>query len=293
MRQLHFPPPAAIRLPMKTVLSISSHVMHGHVGNSASTFPLQRLGLKVLAVPTIILTSHVGYPVRHGIDVLPQTLDDMLAALDANGWLNGLDAVVTGYLPTDAHTEVAAKWAERLKSRQPETIILCDPVIGDQPTGLYVQESSAVAIRDRLLPLADAATPNSFELGWLTGDPLDELSAAINAAHVLAPPTVLVTSSPAGDGQLANVLVSEAGAWRTEVHRREVELHGTGDFLAALFLAHLLRGRTQPEALALATAGMEAALSESDGDTLALVATQDQWANPHPWPIAELGETAP
>ncbi len=46
--------------------------------------------------------------------------------------------------------------------------VLCDPVIGDHG-GLYVPEAVATAIRDRLMPLATLATPNRFELAWLTG----------------------------------------------------------------------------------------------------------------------------
>ena len=46
--------------------------------------------------------------------------------------------------------------------------MLVDPVLGDAGR-LYVAQETAEAIRDRLIPLADIATPNLFELGWLTG----------------------------------------------------------------------------------------------------------------------------
>src|SRR4051794_41872398 len=42
-------------------LSIQSFVAYGHVGNSAATFPLQRLGHEVWPVPTVVFSNHTGY----------------------------------------------------------------------------------------------------------------------------------------------------------------------------------------------------------------------------------------
>ena len=43
------------------ILSIQSSVVFGHVGNSAARFALQRLGLDVWAVPTVLLSNHPGH----------------------------------------------------------------------------------------------------------------------------------------------------------------------------------------------------------------------------------------
>ena len=43
------------------ILSIQSHVVYGHVGNSAAVFPLQRLGREVWPLMTVQYSSHVGY----------------------------------------------------------------------------------------------------------------------------------------------------------------------------------------------------------------------------------------
>ncbi|NHH80524.1 Pyridoxal kinase PdxY [Burkholderia gladioli] len=37
---------------MKNVLSIQSHVIYGHAGNSAAVFPMQRLGVNVWPLNT-------------------------------------------------------------------------------------------------------------------------------------------------------------------------------------------------------------------------------------------------
>jgi len=46
---------------MTTILSIQSHVVFGHVGNSAAVFPLQRLGCEVWPIETVQFSSHAGY----------------------------------------------------------------------------------------------------------------------------------------------------------------------------------------------------------------------------------------
>ena len=61
---------AALRRPQnrrlvrhaRAVLSIQSHVVYGHVGNSAAVFPLQRLGREVWPLMSVQFSSHTGYP---------------------------------------------------------------------------------------------------------------------------------------------------------------------------------------------------------------------------------------
>ena len=106
---------------------------------------------------------------------------------------------------------------------------------------------------------------------------------------------VLATSAPALSGDtLTNLLVEGDRAWGAEVGRRASVPHGTGDLVAALLFGHLLRSRPAPEALALATAGIEAVIEASVGhEELNLVASQDSWAAPGPWPVTPLDADAP
>src|SRR3982750_5049123 len=47
--------------PMPTVLSVQSRVAYGHVGNAASVFPLQRLGIEAWALDTVAFSNHTGH----------------------------------------------------------------------------------------------------------------------------------------------------------------------------------------------------------------------------------------
>lgn len=273
---------------MPTILSFSSQVAYGHVGHSASVFAWQRLGLDVIALPTTLLSNRPGYPRIAGRPVETTRLADMLEALQENGMLERLDAVFTGYMPSPEHVDLVADWLARMRIQRPDMRVMCDPILGDDPGGLYIKQASAEAIRDRLIPLADIVKPNRFELGWLRATEISSLEDAAAAAMELAP-MVLVTSGAEPMGKLSNLVICKQRGWVTGVIRREQVPHGSGDMMAALFFGHLLKGAAPEEALALATAGIEAVVEQSLGsEELRLVETQDAWAAPAPWPLEEM-----
>ena len=208
---------------MPTILSLSSQVARGHVGHSANQFVWQRLGHDVIALPTIILSNRPDFPHRAGERMRPELLEEMFEALAANGWLSQIDAVFTGYLPSVGHVELAARILERLREQKPDLLYCCDPILGDEPHGLYLAEDAATALRASLLPLADVITPNRFELGWLTHSRVHDRAEAIAAAQALDC-MVLATSSPDDEETvLANLLVRGRDVWRAVVRRRHAE----------------------------------------------------------------------
>jgi pyridoxine kinase len=265
---------------MARVLAISSQVVRGHVGNSAAAFALQRLGHEVWALPTVLLSNHPGHLHVAGSRIDPGTLGEMVQALARNGWLGEVDAVLTGYLPTAAHVAFAAQTIASIRGVGRKPLILVDPVIGDDPGGLYVAVEAAEAIRSELAPLADILTPNRFELAWLSRLPVDGAESAVAAATHLSAPQVLATSIPGPTADsLLNLLVQPAASAQCAVPRLPSVPHGTGDLLAALHLGHLLHGSSPPDAMRLAVAGCAAAIAASQGaDELRLVESQDRWA---------------
>ena len=149
-----------------------------------------------------------------------------------------------------------ARLVGAVRKANPDVLYLCDPVIGDQ-SGLYVPETTAAAIRDQLLPLADIATPNLFELEWMTGGRLESETQAIAAARALGPARVLVTSSPAlRRNSVANLLVTARGAIAAEHGLVPDAPKGTGDLIAALLTANLLAGLDDETALKRAAASV-------------------------------------
>lgn len=253
---------------MTKVLCISSQVAYGPVGNSAAVPALQAKGLEVLAVPTVTLSNHPGHGRIAGYHTPPT---DLAAMLEHVLSFVTPDTVMTGYFAAPEQVAEVAEVIRLLKSRKPALTVLIDPVLGDDGS-LYVSQAVAEAIRDELLPLATCVTPNRFELEWLTGWVAGTLADAISAAQSFNLPEVLAKSIPAGDRKLATVVVTPQG------HREQITVlrgevpHGTGDFLAGLYLAERLMHHAPAAALARAMAMLERAIQRSEGSSVLDVA---------------------
>lgn len=274
---------------MARVLALSSHVAYGSVGLAAITPALQWLGHEVVALPTVVLSNHPGYGRFSGEQVTPASLDLMIDSLEANGWLGDIDAVLTGYLPSPGHVATASSAVQRVRAASPSVLFYCDPVIGDDPKGLYIDAAAAAALRDELLPLADLAVPNRFELAWLSGDSVDSLEHAVDAARKLPVPATLATSLTVTRSSLGTVLIEADRSTSCTVTWREGVGHGTGDLMSALFLGHTLKGMTGAEALALTVAQVEATILASPrGTELSLAAAAARWTRADPLAIEVL-----
>jgi len=274
------------------VLSIQSEVVRGHVGNGAARFALQRLGFDVWAVPTVVLSNHPGHGKVRGEAVPAHRMAELIAGLDEHGWLRQCDGIVSGYLGASDQARVVADAVRRVKSENPKAVYLCDPVFGDD-TGAYARPGVAEAMARDLIPLADIATPNRFELASLTSKKIENPKDAIAAARSLGMREVVVTSVPFEGGRIGTVVVAGNEAWAASTTRLENVPHGSGDLLAALYLAARLAPLPPREALAQAASAVDAVLKASvtaRADELRLVATQNELAKPtHPLAVASLG----
>jgi pyridoxine kinase len=260
----------------------SSHVARGAVGNRGMAFALERLGYNVWAVPTVVLPHHPGHGPAERIVPEDAAFCRLLETL-ADDRLAEVGAIISGYLAAAAQAEPIAALVRRLKCVRPEALYVCDPVIGDAG-GLYVAPEIAGAVRDRLMPLADVATPNAFECAWLSGGEVGDLAALADSARALGTRTVAVTSAPAlMRGNVANLLVGGAQTFVAEHRLVASDVKGTGDVMAALLTARLLEGREPARALEMATASLVelvAASARLGRDELALAEAQQAIVQP-------------
>ena len=157
---------------MSLIISIQSQVVMGHVGNSAAVFPLLAAGHQVAAVPTVILSNIPEYPTLRGRPLPEDFFAELLQGLWDRELPQRADFLLSGYLGTAGNARLLADFVARAKAENPGLRYYCDPVLGDDDPGLYVPAEIAHILRDRLLPLADLASPNGFELAWLTGTPI-------------------------------------------------------------------------------------------------------------------------
>jgi pyridoxine kinase len=180
-----------------TILSIQSSVAYGHVGNSAVTFPLMRMGVEVWPLNTVHFSNHTGYETSRGPLLGAADLRNVLQGIDERGVLGQVDAVLSGYQGGADIGTMILEAVALVKVRNPAAIYCCDPVLGDADVGSYVLPGIAEFMREQVVPAAQIITPNQFELTCLTGLPvatMDDVLGAADAARGLGPDIVLVTS---------------------------------------------------------------------------------------------------
>lgn len=279
------------------ILSVQSSVAYGYVGNTAATFPLQRLGHEVWPVLTVHFSNHTEYETSRGLVIEPAVVQQVIDGIAERGVLGSVDAVLTGYQGSPGVAEVVLRTVARVRAANPAAVYCCDPVMGDTDVGMYVLPGLPQLIRDSVVPVADIVTPNAYELAYLAGpggDPdiaaradvstVDAVLAAIDVVRATGPGTVLVTSieqAGVSEDEIGMIAVDDSGAYLIRTPRLPLVAKGTGDVTAALFLAHLPAGielalaRVASSVFAILAATVQAGSRE-----IRLVQAQDAIADP-------------
>lgn len=275
---------------MTTVLSIQSHVANATVGNAVAVFAMQRLGVRVIAVPTTQFGRRPDKGLPGGGPIPAEVLQSLLDAVLADADVSAISAVLTGYLANPDQAAVAADAVRRVKAANPRAQYVCDPVMGDTTRGLYVRAETAAAITGTLAPMADLITPNRFELEVLSGGtrPTDLSGLYADAMRWGKPAAVtsVFGDDPARDGVL---YTAPTGAWLLETPRLPHPAKGAGDLFAALFTARRAIGQSLVVALEAAVGAVHDVIVRTlveGGDALAVVEAQDKLEHPESWPTA-------
>jgi pyridoxine kinase len=270
------------------VLSIQSHVVYGHAGNSAAVFPMQRLGREVWAVNTVEFSNHTGFGGFRGKVLGAELVTELVKGLEERGVLHRCEAVLSGYLGDAAVGRAVIDAVHRVRRFSPKALYCCDPVMGDTGKGFYVKPDIPGMFRNEVTALADIVTPNQFELEALTGikaDTADEARRAIGALHAMGPGIVLVTSyrgaaeknaagsggDPAGGaaaggaGQISMLVSDRKDIYqiRTPELPLGTGLAGSGDLTASIFLSRYLETGNVKKTLELCTASVYGILEAS------------------------------
>jgi pyridoxine kinase len=180
-----------------------------------------------------------------------------------------------------------------VRAANPRAVWCCDPVIGDIDRQVYVRPGIPEFFRDRIVAQSDILTPNHFELEWLSGRKVSTLKETLSAARTLMgrgahPSIMLVTSlrrSDAPEGTIEMLALTREGAWLVATPELAFPIapNGTGDAVAALFLAHWHAhrdvGRALEDVAASIFAVLEATLASGERE-LRLVTAQDVLVSP-------------
>ena len=175
--------------------------------------------------------------------------ESLLAGIEADGAFARAEAIICGYFTDPAQVAIAAQTIDAVRTARPAAMVVVDPIMGDSIGGLYVKPEVARALAIDLVPRADLAAPNAWELGRLTGTVVASPAEALAAARELgqAGAGLLHPRGPGRASASCTTMGRKPGSRPT--HRPEIDPKGAGDLLTALFAAALLGGATPADAL--------------------------------------------
>jgi pyridoxine kinase len=250
------------------VLSIQSHVVYGYAGNTAAVFPLQRLGREVWAINTVEFSNHTGYGAWRGKAMGADLAAELVTGLEERGVLNRCEAVLSGYLGDSEVAMAIVDAVKKVRSKSPNAIYACDPVMGDVGRGFYVKPDIPDIFKKELIPLADIITPNQFELDAITGiktkNTADTLKA-VKLLHEMGPSVVLVTSYKDRKGELSMFASNKKEIYKITTPELPFDKNvaGTGDMTMAVFLSRYLETKNIKKTLELCAASVFSILEAS------------------------------
>ncbi|MEQ8665302.1 MAG: pyridoxal kinase [Rhodospirillales bacterium] len=270
------------------ILSFQSHVATGRVGNAIVAFALQRLGIEVWPIHTVLFSNHPGHGPFRGKRRAPKDLTEIILGLEDHGVFSRCKAVLGGYLGSAASGAVLLDAVSRIRTKSPDVDFFLDPVMGDEGKGLYVPDELVEFYR-HATEEADVIAPNAFELGVLTDRKIASPADGFEAARTLLrgrTRTVLVTSVPGFEPDVLVTLSVDAREARAVVTPKlALDPKGAGDLFMALAAAHTLRTGNPAVAVQMAVSTVwsltEAAIESPDeGGDLPIVTRQSLLRDP-------------
>jgi len=214
---------------------------------------LSSMGIQVCPLPTAVLSSHSGFDDFHSID-LSNELQPMI-----DHWKKlavEFDAIYSGYLGAAKQVDTVTKFINDF--RNDETLVVVDPVMGDNGK-LYAAFTPEMVVKMReLVALADVITPNLTEAAFLLGEDykpqisIKELKDWAWRLSDLGPEKVIMTSVTDEAQNNSSVIALnrlDKRFWLVGCDYIPAHYPGTGDAFASVMVGSLLQGDSLPIAL--------------------------------------------
>ena len=217
---------------------------------------LSVMGCQCAPMPTAVLSSQTG-------GITGYTFCDMTDEMApiANHWKAvdvRFDGIYTGFLGSERQLSLVERFFDDFA--QKDTLILVDPVMGDDGAAYDTYGEGLIAGMRRLADRAHIITPNFTEAAFLLGLPGDALKTgsispeeAVKKLSNEGRRSVVLTGYRRGNCIGSMCLDAESGTLTvTENPCVEVSFPGTGDLFASVLCGGLMQGRSFCESAALA-----------------------------------------
>lgn len=225
-------------------------------GSLASVIPiLSVMGIQVCSLPTAILSTHTGGFTDFHFKDLTQDMRHIIAH-----WKKlslSFAAIYSGFLGSHEQINIVRDFIADFKTK--ETLIVIDPVLGDDGQLYETMNSSMVEGMRGLVASADVITPNITEAGLLLGK--KSFATIYIKKNIkrwawqlsnLGPRCVIITSVPEMSGQRTAVIAYDKSVdqyWKVVCPYIPAHYPGTGDIFTSVITGSLLQGYSLPLSL--------------------------------------------
>lgn len=244
-----------MRQYMKSIISIQSHVVFGHMGNSSAVFPMQRMGVEVWPIHTVQYSNHTLY--KEGWTGQHFSADDistLIQGLDNIHQLENCSALISGYLDTPAQCDAVAKAVIEIKKENSQALYVCEPSMSEQLeycTDEYEIKKKRMA---QLIAMSDVLVLNQCELAHLSEMQVETRKDVVMACRKVldkGPSLILVKQFDELEKNIYSmILVTPKASYLSQRPYIEFEkpLAGFGDLITGIFTAALVKGMSSTRA---------------------------------------------
>lgn len=218
---------------------------------------LSAMGLQCCPLPTAFLSTHTGG--FEGFTFLDMTEEMPRVAAHWKSLDLRFQAIYSGFLGSVRQIDIVEAFIRQF-SRE-DTIVVVDPVMGDDGRAYRTYTPQMCAGMARLAELADVITPNLTEAAFLLNKPYEELPKdpeglreIVTALSLQGKRSVVLTGVSLRAGK-TGAMCYDAASGRIETVQTDFvahPLHGTGDVFASVLTGALVKGEALVSAAAQA-----------------------------------------
>ena len=251
----------------------------GKCSLTASIPVLSVMGVQACPIPTAVLSNQTDYDSYYYIDCTSH-MDAYIAEWKKMGL--SVDGIYSGFLGHEQQVEKVLNFIKDF--RKEDTLLLVDPVMGDNghPYDVYTAELGN-KMRN-LVNCADVITPNVTELCILTDTDYDALQAKQTSENYLEEivsiakkllsencKTVIVTgilyqSATDSEERFYNLVLTPDGYDYVSATIQGGSFSGTGDIMASIVCAGMMNGKSALKCVELASHFLETAMEDTIKD---------------------------
>lgn len=240
---------------MKCAMTIAGSDSGGGAGIQADMLSIAANGVYACTAVAAI-TAQNPERVSGILAVPPEILRAQMEAIDS---FYKPEAAKTGMLYTAEIVDCVADFFESRKSIK----LVVDPVIISTSGAKLLSDDAVIALKKRLIPIAEVVTPNLDEACLiLDTDKITDIEAAAQKLVEKLGSNVLLKGGHLAGDNLCDTLALKDGSIRTFTSKRvkTTNTHGSGCTLSAAIAANLAKGLQLNDAVSLARTYLLAAI---------------------------------